>query len=193
MRRMLLGHDLRRRRLGPWLYVPFGTVLRCLRARGQTWGSLLHTLGGGLGVLSSRACFWHVGQSCLRPFGPSLAPDIDAHNRWIMASQTGDKTERQDRKRRGKRGVLAGLCFARAAKDAPTVSEVEPARKQRLFHGEVQAKLGQILQSSFLGRSKSHRFGISLCEQERIAAFVLTFPTIDRPLWAGHVEMESSA
>lgn len=148
MRRMLLGHDLRRRRLGPWLYVPFRTVLRCLRARGQTWGSLLHTLGGGLGVLSSHACFWHVGQSCLQPFGPSLAPDIDTHNRWIMASQAGDKTERQDQKRRGKRGVLAGLSFVHAANDAPTVSKLSIKGKPCSFREEIRARLRQILRPS---------------------------------------------
>lgn len=88
----------------------FGTLGHAGRLGGHR-----HTLGGGLGVLSSLACLWHVGQSCLRPFDPTLAPDIDTHNRWIMASQKGDKTERQDRKRRGERGVLAGLCTERAA------------------------------------------------------------------------------
>lgn len=101
-----VGRDLHRRRLWPWLGVPFRIVFRCFGVSEQTSGPLQHTFGGGLGSPLSCACFGHVRQSCLRPFGPTLAPDLDTHDRWIVASQTEDKTDVKTGSGGGREGSL---------------------------------------------------------------------------------------
>jgi len=93
---MLLGHDLHRRRRGPWLYVPFRTDFRHLAARGQTSGSLSHTFGYGRVVLGRSHAFGTSGNLRLQPLGLALALVFDTHNRGIMgiAGRGQDKTSR---------------------------------------------------------------------------------------------------
>lgn len=67
-----------------------------------------------------RKCSGHFVQFNLQPLGLALALVFETHNRWIMASQAGDKTKRRDRNRLGKKRVPCGPLLRTHRKDAPT-------------------------------------------------------------------------
>ena len=115
MRRMLLGHDLHRQRRWPWLHVPFRTVFRYF---GHACRRLVtfFTLGG-VRVSFRRAHAWGTSGNpvfnlLVRPWPLSLTRIIVGSWRRRQGARQNVETEIGS----GKRGVLAGLCFARIAR-----------------------------------------------------------------------------
>lgn len=139
------GHGLHRQRLGPWLYVPFRTDFRYLTARGQTSGSLSHTLGyGGVVLGRTHACGTSgnpVFNLLVWPWPLSLTLIIvGSWHRW-----QGTRQNVETEIGWGKRGVLAGLCFARTARIRRPILQTSNSPEKRRNRGGNVVKSGPVV------------------------------------------------
>jgi len=159
---MLLGHGLHRRRRGPWLYVPFRTDFRDLGARGQTSGSLSHTLEYGWVAFGRSHAF---GTSDNSVFNLLVWPWPLSLILIIVGSWHRGQGARQNVETEigwGKRGVLAGLCFARTARMRRPNLKHPCDRERWTDHERKTARFGHVIRISPQGsgtRSPSRAFG----------------------------------